>query len=50
MTERCGRVVNTPTYYSGGPGFYSRPWRPAVMIEVFSGFPQSLQANAWIVP
>jgi hypothetical protein len=40
----------TPTSYSGGPGFDSRLRRPAILIEVFRGFPQSLQANAWIVP
>jgi hypothetical protein len=45
-TKRRGRVVNTPTSYSGGPGFDYRSRRPAILIEVFRGFPQSLQANA----
>jgi hypothetical protein len=26
FTERCGRVVNIPASYSGGPVFKSRPW------------------------
>jgi hypothetical protein len=42
--ERRGRVVSTPALYSGGPGFESRPRRPAVLIEGFCGFLQSLQA------
>jgi hypothetical protein len=25
VTERCGRVVNTPASYSGGPGFKPCP-------------------------
>jgi hypothetical protein len=45
-TERRGRVVNTPASYLGGPGVKSRPKRPAILIEVFRGFPQFLQANA----
>jgi hypothetical protein len=49
MTERCGGVVNTPSY-SGGPGFDSWPWQQAILIEVFRCFPQSHQANAGIVP
>jgi hypothetical protein len=38
-TERRGRVVNSPTPYSGDLGF--DPWSrlPAVLIEVFRGFP-----------
>jgi hypothetical protein len=47
--ECLGRVVKAPTSYSGGPGFDSRPARAAILIEVFRGFPQSLQANAGIV-
>jgi hypothetical protein len=46
-TERRGRVVNTPTWYSWGPGFESRPQLPAILIEVFHDFPQ---ANSGIVP
>jgi hypothetical protein len=49
-TERHGRVVNTPTSYSGGPGLESRPRRPAILIEGFRGFPQSLQDIVGIVP
>jgi hypothetical protein len=45
-TKLRGRVVNTPSY-SEGPEFHSRPWLPAILIEVFCGFPQSLQANAF---
>jgi hypothetical protein len=48
-TERCGQVVNSPASYSGGPGFKSRSQQPAIMIEVFCGFPQ-FQANARIIP
>jgi hypothetical protein len=35
ITERRGRVVNTPNSYFGGPGFDSRPRWPAILIEVF---------------
>jgi hypothetical protein len=45
-----GRVVNNPTSYSGGSGFDSLLRRPAIFIEVLLGFPQCLQASAWIVP
>jgi hypothetical protein len=38
-TERHSRVVNTPTPYSGGSVFKSRPRRLAILIEVFRGFP-----------
>jgi hypothetical protein len=44
-TERRGRVVNTSYSYSGGPGFNSRPWRPAILIKVINCFPQSMQVN-----
>jgi hypothetical protein len=50
VTERRGRVVNTPTSYSGGPGFDYRPRRSAILTESFRGFSQSLQANSGIVP
>jgi hypothetical protein len=50
VIERHGRVVKTPTSYSGGPGFDSRTRRPDILIEVFRAFPQSLQANVGIVP
>jgi hypothetical protein len=50
LNECRGRVVNTPTSYLGGSGFDSRSQRPAVVIEVFRGFPQSLKANVGIVP
>jgi hypothetical protein len=41
ITERSGWVVNTPTSYSGGPGFDSQCRRPAILIEVFQVFPSS---------
>jgi hypothetical protein len=44
------RGYTTPASYSGGPGFDSLPQRPAILIDVFRGFPQSLQVNAGIVP
>jgi hypothetical protein len=40
LTDRRGRVVNTPSY-SGGPRFKSRPGLPNILIELFRGFPQS---------
>jgi hypothetical protein len=49
-TERRGRVVNTRTSYSVGPGFDSLPRRPANLIEIFRVFTQSLKANAGKVP
>jgi hypothetical protein len=49
-TERRGRVVNTSTSYSGVPVLNSRHRRPAILIEAFRGFPQSLQATAGIIP
>jgi hypothetical protein len=49
LSERRCRIVNNPASYSGGTGFKSRPRRTAILIEVFRGFPQSLQANAGIV-
>jgi hypothetical protein len=39
MTKRRGRMTNTPIMYSVGPGFDSRPRRPAILIEVFRNFP-----------
>jgi hypothetical protein len=48
--ERRGRVVKTPTSHSWSPGFYYWPRRPAILIEGFRGFPQSLQGNSGIVP
>jgi hypothetical protein len=50
LFQSHGRVVNTPTLYAGGPEFDSQPRRMAILTEVFRGFPQSLQANARIVP
>jgi hypothetical protein len=50
ITERRGRVVNISASYLEGPEFKSQPRRPAILTEVFRGFPQSLQANARIVP
>jgi hypothetical protein len=47
--ERRGRVAVTPASYSRGPGFKYRPRRPAILVEVFRGSPQSLQANAGII-
>jgi hypothetical protein len=49
-TERRGWVVNTPASYSEGPSFKIRPRRLAMLIEVFRGFTQSLQANSSLVP
>jgi hypothetical protein len=49
-TERRDRMVNTPASYVGGPGFKSRHRRPAILTEGFRDFPQSLKANAGIVP
>jgi hypothetical protein len=49
-TEHCGQVGNTPASYLAGLGFESRPWKLAILTEVFCGFPQSLQANSRIVP
>jgi hypothetical protein len=48
-TEHHGRVVNTPASYSGGSGFKSRPEAGYPDCD-FCGCPQSLQANARIVP
>jgi hypothetical protein len=48
LIERRGRVVDTTTSYSGGPGFKSVR-RPAFLTEGFRGFPQSPE-NAGIVP
>jgi hypothetical protein len=50
ITECHGQVSNSPALDSGGPGFDSRPRRPAILIEVFYAFPQSLQAYDGIVP
>jgi hypothetical protein len=47
--EHRGRVLNTPASYSGGPEYKSRLRRPAILIEGFRGFSQSLQANVGIV-
>jgi hypothetical protein len=38
VAECRGRVVNAPTAYSGDPKFDSRPWRPAILIELFVFF------------
>jgi hypothetical protein len=43
-------VVDTPTTYSGGVGLDSWPRRPTILMEVSRGFPESLQANAGIIP
>jgi hypothetical protein len=50
ITERRGRVVNTPVSYSGSPGFKSLVRRLVIPIDVFRGFPQYLLANAGLVP
>jgi hypothetical protein len=50
LTERRGRVVDIPAPYSGGLRFKSRTRQQAILIEVFRGFPQSLQAIDWIIP
>jgi hypothetical protein len=44
-TERRGRVVRTPASYTAGPGFKTCKWRPAILTEVFRGFPCSLLAE-----
>jgi hypothetical protein len=60
-TYKCGKITfqpmnfmhfeySTPVSYSGGPRFQISARRPAIFIEVFHDFPQSLQANAGIVP
>jgi hypothetical protein len=41
-------LIGTPASHLGGPGFKSRPWRPAILIEGIRCFPQSHQANAGI--
>jgi hypothetical protein len=46
VTQSHGRVVKTPTSYSGGPGFDYLPRRHAILIEVSRGFRQSLQENS----
>jgi hypothetical protein len=48
--NRPNIMVNTPASYSGGPRFKSRPRRQALLMEVFRGFSQFLQANAAMVP
>lgn len=50
LTKRRGGVVGTDTSYLGSPEFDIRPRRQAVLTVVFRGFPDSLQANAGIVP
>jgi hypothetical protein len=50
LTERRDQVVNTPASYLRGPGFDSVARRPAILIEIFRGFSQSLQENAGLVP
>jgi hypothetical protein len=50
QTERRGRAVNISVSYSGRPGFESRSRQPAVLTQGFCAFPQSLLANASIVP
>jgi hypothetical protein len=47
-TERRCRVANTSALYSECPGFKNSA--PALLLEDFRGFPQSLQANIGIVP
>jgi hypothetical protein len=54
MSNRIATVqrTNVEAMSSGTllhPGFKSRPRRPAIVIDVFRGFPQSLQENAGIV-
>jgi hypothetical protein len=41
-TKRHGWVVSTPTSYSGGLGFDSRPWRLSILIEVLWFFSVTL--------
>jgi hypothetical protein len=49
QTERCRRVVNTPRNREV-PVSNLDPRRKAILTEAFRGFPQSLQANAGIIP
>jgi hypothetical protein len=48
MTEI--RVVKAVTSYSGGAGFKSLTQRLEILSEICRSFPQSLQANAGIIP
>jgi hypothetical protein len=50
FTEHRDRVFNTAASYSGGAGFKPRSRKPFILIEVYRGFPQSVEANAGIVP
>jgi hypothetical protein len=50
VTEHRCRIRNIPASYAGGLGFKSRSRQPAILVEVFRSFPQSLEANAGIVP
>jgi hypothetical protein len=45
VRKHLGRVVNSLASYSGGPGFKSQPGDSYPDCS----FPQSLQANDWIV-
>jgi hypothetical protein len=49
LTKHRGQVVNTPASFSGGPGLQLGP-ETGYPDWGFIGFPQSLQANARIVP
>jgi hypothetical protein len=49
-TARNGPLGNSPASYSGSSRFDSRRRQPAILTEVFRGFPPSLQANAGVVP
>jgi hypothetical protein len=40
LTQRRGRVINTPASYLGGPGFKCRPLRPAILTDVLRGLSQ----------
>jgi hypothetical protein len=49
VTTQCGQVVDCPVLYSGVL-VQILAQRPAILTEVFCGFPQSLWANTRIVP
>jgi hypothetical protein len=48
--NKSGRVVNIPASHSGSSRVQNSARRPASLTEFFHGFPQTLQANAGIVP
>jgi hypothetical protein len=49
-SEHCHWVTSTPASWFGGPGFKSQPRYWLFCLNFFIGFPQSLQADARIMP